>query len=376
MTTPVGIGLLGAGFIGQMHSLSLGDVSRARREPIICPTLIAIAERNPTLARMMSERYGWREIVADWHSLVTHSDIDLLVNAGPNGLHADPSIAAAQFGKHVFCEKPLARNGQEASAIFEAVAATGVKHMCAFMYRFVPALRLAKKMITAGDIGQVRHYRSTFLLNMLEPGSALNWRFDQAAAGAGALGDLGSHYIDQARYLVGEITEVTALSKTWTTDPAGKVTKVNDDWFGAVAFLENDATAVFEACRVDAPHALTGRIEVDGTEGSLRFEVERLNELEHRVPGRGPRTLMALRPDHPFNDFFLPVGLQGSHPVGWRDCFEFQMYEMVSAIVEDREINPDAATLRDGYRVAEIVDTIARSAETRKAESVNFKSYE
>jgi predicted dehydrogenase len=373
MTKPIGVGLLGAGFIGQMHSLSLGDVSRARREPTIHPALIAIAERNETLADMMAERYGWREIVTDWRSLVSRSDIDLFVNAGPNELHFEPSIAAAQSGKHIFCEKPLARNGEEAFSIFKSVEATGVKHMCAFMYRFVPALRLAKQMIAAGDIGKVRHYRSTFLLNMLEPGSGLSWRFDRDNAGAGALGDLGSHYIDQARYLVGEVAEVTALSKTWTTDPAGKIKNVNDDWFGAVAFLENDATAVFEACRVDAPHALTGRIEIDGTEGSLRFEVERLNELEHRVPGQGSRTLMALRPGHPFNDFFLPVGLQGSHPVGWRDCFAFQIYEMVSAIVQQREISPEAATLRDGYRVAEIVDTVAQSARTRKAERVNFK---
>jgi len=373
MTKPIGVGLLGAGFIGQMHSLSLGDVSRARREPIIHPALIAIAERNETLAHIMADRYGWREIVTDWRSLISRSDIDLFVNAGPNELHGEPSIAAAQSGKHVFCEKPLARSGKEAFSIFKGVETTGVKHMCAFMYRFVPALRLARQMIAAGAIGKVRHYRSTFLLNMLEPGAGLSWRFDRDNAGAGALGDLGSHYIDQARYLVGEVTEVTALSKTWTTDPAGKIKNVNDDWFGAVAFLENDATAVFEACRVDVPHALTGRIEIDVTEGSLRFEVERLNELEHRVPGQGPQTLMALRPGHPFNDFFLPVGLQGSHPVGWRDCFAFQIYEMVSAIVQQREISPEAATLRDGYRVAEIVDTIARSAHTRKAERVNFK---
>src|ERR1700730_116108 len=373
MTKDIRVGLIGAGFIGQMHSLSLGDVGRARREPMIRVDLVALAERDPILAATMMERYGWREIVNDWRSLVTRADIDLLVNAGPNQLHAAPSIGAAQNGKHVFCEKPLARSADEALSIFKGVESTGVKHMCAVMYRFVPALRLAKKMIAAGDIGEVRHYRSTFLLNMLEPGSGLSWRFDRDTAGAGALGDLGSHYIDQARYLVGEVTEVTALSKTWTTDPAGKIKNVNDDWFGAVAFLENDATAVFEAYRIDAPHALTGRIEIDGTEGSLRFEVERLNELEHRVPGQGPRTLMALRPDHPFSDFFLPVGLQGLHPVGWRDCFAFQIYEMVSAIVENREISPDAATLRDGYRLAEIVDTIARSAETRQTERVNFK---
>jgi predicted dehydrogenase len=373
MIKDIRVGLLGAGFIGQMHSLSLGDVGRVRREPIIHPDLVVIAERDAAVARMMAERYGWREIVTDWHSLVTCSDIDLLVNTGPNQLHAEPSIAAAQNGKHVFCEKPLARSGEEAFSIFKAVEATGVKHMCAFMYRFVPSFALSQKNDWAGDIGEVRHYRSTFLLNMLEPGSGLSWRFDRDIAAAGALGDLGSHYIDQARYLVGELTEVTALSKTWTTDRTGKIKNVNDDWFAAVAFWDNGATAVFEACRVDASHALTGRIEIDGTEGSLRFEVERLNELEHRVPGQGPRTLMALRPDHPFSDFFLPVGLQGSHPVGWRDCFAFQAYEIVSAIAKQTKLSPDAATLLDGYRVAEIVDTIARSAQTRKVERVNFK---
>jgi predicted dehydrogenase len=279
MTKEIRVGLIGAGFIGQMHSLSLGEIGRAHREPKIRVELVALAERDPVLAGSLMERYGWREIVADWRSLATRADIDLLVNAGPNQLHAAPSIVAAQNGKHVFCEKPLARDADEALSIFKGVESTRVKHMCAFMYRFVPALRLAKKMIAAGEIGEVRHYRSTFLLNMVEPGSGLSWRFDQDIAGAGALGDLGSHYIDQARYLVGEITEVTALSKTWTTDPAGKIRNINDDWFAAVALLDNGATAVFEASRVDAPHALTGRIEIDGTEGSLRFELERLNEL-------------------------------------------------------------------------------------------------
>jgi predicted dehydrogenase len=373
MAKDIRIGLIGAGFIGQMHSLSLGDIRRVRRGPVICPSLIAVCERNPALAGMMVDRYGWQEIVSDWHAIITRSDIDLLINAGPNLLHAEPSIAAAQSGKHVFCEKPLARSGDEAFSIFKEVESTGVKQMCAFMYRFVPALRLAKKMIAAGELGQVRHFRSTFLLNMLGPGSGLNWRFDHDLAGAGALGDLGSHYIDQARFLVGEVTEVTALSKTWTTDPTGIIRHINDDWFAAVAFLENGATAVFEACRIDAPHALSGRIEIDGTEGSLSFEVERLNELQHRIPGRGSRIIMALRPDDPFSDFFLPVGLQGSHPIGWRDCFAFQMYEMVSAIVEQRDISSHAATLLDGYRVAEIVDTIARSAQTRKTEAVRFK---
>jgi predicted dehydrogenase len=131
MTKDIRIGLIEAGFIGQMHSLSLGDVPKARREPPIHPDLVAIAESNASLAQMMMERYGWREIVGDWHALVTRSDIDLLINAGPNQLHAEPSIAAAQNGKHIFCEKPLAPSSEEAFAIFQAVESAGVKHMCA-----------------------------------------------------------------------------------------------------------------------------------------------------------------------------------------------------------------------------------------------------
>jgi Oxidoreductase family, NAD-binding Rossmann fold len=153
MAKEIRVGLIGAGFIGQMHSLSLGDIRRVRREPVICPSLMAVCERNPTLAGMMVDRYGWQEIVSDWHAIITRSDVDLLINAGPNLLHAEPSIAAAQSGKHVFCEKPLARSGDEAFSIFKEVESTRVKHMCAFMYRFVPALGVAqtKKVLSLVD---------------------------------------------------------------------------------------------------------------------------------------------------------------------------------------------------------------------------------
>src|SRR5260370_6980148 len=179
MTKDIRVGLIGAGFIGQMHSLSLGEVGRARREPMIRVDLVALAERDPVLAATMMERYGWREIATDWRSLVTRADIDLLVNAGPNQLHAAPSIGAAQNGKHVFCEKPLARSADEALSIFKAVESTRVKHMCAFMYRLVPALRLAKKRIAGGEIGERRHNRTPFLLNTSKPGPWFIFLFHQ-----------------------------------------------------------------------------------------------------------------------------------------------------------------------------------------------------
>jgi predicted dehydrogenase len=367
------LGQLGAGFIGQMHSLAFGEVYRLRRDPVITAELVAIADRDRALAETVAARYRWAHILDDWRAIVARPDIDLFLNSGPNDLHAEPCIAAAKAGKHVFVEKPLARTADEAHALWQGVAATGVKHMCAFMHRFIPALRLARTMIAEGELGEIRHYRSTFLLNMVEPDRPLSWRYDGNLAGGGATGDLGSHHIDLARYLVGDVARVRAMTRRWTNDPSGRTKTINDDWFGAVAEMENGATAVFEACRVDTPHSLTARIEVDGTKGSIRFEMERLNELSLRWPGAGARTIMAVAPTHPFADYLLPVGIQGAHSIGWTDCFTFQAHHMMNAIATDTPVEPHGASLRDGYRTAEIVDAILRAASSGATEDVRYR---
>ena len=176
MATTLRLGQLGAGFIGQMHSLAFGEVHRLRREPVVTAELVALTDRDRELAKTVAARYRWAEVVGDWRDIVARPDIDLFLNSGPNDLHAEPCIAAARAGKHVFVEKPLARTGDEAWTLWQGVAATGVKHMCAFMHRFIPALRLARTMIADGELGEIRHYRSTFLLNMVDPEGPLSWR--------------------------------------------------------------------------------------------------------------------------------------------------------------------------------------------------------
>ncbi len=370
--TEIGIGLLGAGFIGQMHALAFRNAGVAARLPRLRPHLKLVCDRTGAQADDIADRYGFAGSTTDWHDIVADPAIALFVNAGPNDLHGEPSIAAAKAGKHVFCEKPLASTADEAYATWKAVAATGVKHLCAFNYRSFPALNLARQMIRNGELGEIRHFRSRFLLSMLTPDGNLSWRFSRSRAGHGAVGDLGSHHVDLARFLVGEVTRVGAVLKTWSHDARGEITDVNDDAFVCAAELDNGATASFEASRVAGAHNLNGVVEVDGTRGSLSFHMERLNELVIYEPGRGPRVQMVTGAQHPYADFWLPLGIQGQHPLGWSECFAHQARHMLAVVAGEEQVSP-RATLEDGYRVAEIIDTIVRSSETGRFETVVFR---
>jgi len=371
--TPVRIGMLGAGFIGQMHSLAFRGASYSRAEPAVKPDFVALADQNEKAAAEVAARYDWSSTTTRWHDLLDQ-DLDLFVNAGPNHLHLEASVAAAKAGIPVFCEKPLASTADEAYRLWKSVDGYGVMHRCAFMHRFIPAVQLARQMVQVGELGDVRHFRSNFALNMLGPDGEVSWRFDKDRAGAGAIGDLGSHHIDIARFIVGEIDQVAALAKTWTTDSAGSIRHINDDAFVTIATLNDGATtAVFEASRTNPSHSLTGRFEIDGTKRSISWNMERLNELVIRKPGRGPRVQMVTRPEHPLEGFWLPGGIQGSHPLGWNECFAHQAHDILGLAL-GKLTDSVAATFEDGYRVAEIVNTIEAAAVSGTTLPVNFRN--
>lgn len=368
----VRIGMLGAGFIGQMHSLAFTTAGLSRAEPALRGDFVALADRDEKLAAEVAERYGWAETTQDWHDLLNR-DLGLFVNAGPNNVHTEATIGAAQAGIPVFCEKPLAATADEAHRLWKSVDQAGVEHRCAFMHRFIPAIQLARQLVRSGELGEVRHYRSTFLLNMLGTNGELSWRFDREHAGAGAVGDLGSHHIDIARFVVGEVAKVTALTRTWTSDSRGEISDVNDDAFAALATLDNGASAVFEASRVAAAHNLSGTFEIDGTRRSVSWSMERLNELVIREPGQGPRVHLVTRPGHPYEGFWLPGGIQGSHPLGWNECFAHQAHDILGLAAGTLD-DSVAATFEDGYRVAEIVDTVEQAASAGTTLSVMFRT--
>src|SRR6185295_18457052 len=207
---PIGIGMLGYAFMGKAHSNAYKTLAYMTWPPPLRPELVAIAGRNEEAVAEAARRYGFAEHVTDWKALVADDRIGLFDNSGPNNLHAEPTIAAAEAGKHVICEKPLGRDAAESYETWQRVQATGVKHMCAFNYRFVPAVRLAREIIEAGDLGDIRHFRAAYLQEWGTTEAEV-WRFDKSLAGSGALGDIGTHVVDLARYLVGEIEEVSAL---------------------------------------------------------------------------------------------------------------------------------------------------------------------
>ncbi|MDQ3857945.1 MAG: Gfo/Idh/MocA family oxidoreductase, partial [Actinomycetota bacterium] len=218
----IGVGMLGYAFMGKAHSNAYRKIAYMTWPPPLVPRLVAVAGRTEEALAEAARRYGFEGYVTDWRELVRNDDIELFDNGGPNNLHAEPTIAAAEAGKHVVCEKPLGRDADESYEMWQRVERAGVKHMCAFNYRFVPAIRLAREMLEAGELGDIFHFRARYLQEWIaDPDFPVVWRLEKSVAGSGALGDLGAHIVDLARYLVGEPRSVHGLLRTFVSERAG-----------------------------------------------------------------------------------------------------------------------------------------------------------
>ena len=359
---PIGVGMLGYAFMGKAHSNAYKTLAYMTWPPPLMPRLVAIAGRDEEGVAEAARRYGFDGYVTDWKALVADERVQLFDNSGPNNLHAEPTIAAAEAGKHVICEKPLGRDADESHETWQRVAATGVKHMCAFNYRFVPAVRLARQLIEAGELGEIQHFRGSYLQEWGTTEGNI-WRFDKALAGSGALGDLGAHVIDLARYLVGEIEAVSAMTATF--QPGREV----DDAVESVVAFENGAVGTIEASRFCQGRKNHFAWEINGSKGSLAFDLERINELEHSEGNAGFRTVLVSEADHPFWEHWWPQG----HMIGWEHTFVHELHHLLTAIRDDGDIAPHGATLEDGYRAAEVCDAMLRSAQGGGRETVSYR---
>jgi len=358
----IGIGMLGYAFMGKAHVNGYRTLAYMTGPAAIHPRLVSIAGRNAEAVAAAAKTFGFERHVTDWRELVADPEVELFDNGGPNDAHAEPTIAAAEAGKHVICEKPLGRTADESHEIWRRVAATGVKHMTAFNYRFVPAVRLARELIEAGELGAIHHFRGRYLQEwgMTE---AEAWRFRRQQAGSGALGDLGAHVIDLARYLVGELESVSASVRTF--QPGREV----DDAFEAVVEFESGAVGTMEASRFAPGRKNAFSWEVNGSKGSLAFDLERLNELQWSEGTGGFRTVLVSEADHPFWSWWWPHG----HMLGWEHTFVHELRHLLDAIVADTDVAPHGATFEDGYRAAEVCDAILRSAESGRRESIAYR---
>jgi predicted dehydrogenase len=295
------------------------------------PELVSISRRSGTT---------WQEQVED-------ERIGLFVNAGPNAVHAEPTIAALRAGKHVLCEKPLGLTAAESREMWQEAERAGVRHLCGFNYRFVPAVRLARELLEAGELGEVVHFRGRYLQSWGWDADPTLWRFDRAQAGTGALGDLGTHLIDLARYLVGEIASVSGRLRTVV--PGRDV----DDHFVATMEFENGVLGTLEASRLARGRINHNAFEVNCSRGSVAFDLERLNELQV-ADEQSFRRVLVTEPEHPYLRYWWPPG----HVLGWGDTLVHELGHLLEAIAGEHDVAPHGATFEDGYRCAEVVDGI------------------
>src|SRR5947208_10517650 len=344
----IGVGMLGYAFMGKAHSNAFKKIAYITWPPPLVPRLIAIAGRDAEAVAEAAERYGYQYASRDWRELIEDDRIGRFDNGGPNSMHAEPTIAAARAGKHVVCEKPLGRDADESYEIWRQVAATGVKHLCAFNYRFVPAVRLAREMIEAGELGEIRHFRGRYLQDWGDDPTLDTWRFHPDEAGSGALGDLGTHVVDLARFLAGEIDAVSGFAKTFL--PGRTV----DDAIEAAVQFAGGAVGTIEATRLALGRRNAFQWEINGTQASLAFDMERLNELQvFRADGDragGFKTVLVSEGDHPFWEHWSPPG----HIVGWGETFVHELHHFLQAVAGETDVGPHGATFADGYRAAEI----------------------
>jgi len=364
----IGVGMLGYAFMGKAHSNAFRKIAYMTWPPPLVPRLVAIAGRNAEAVAAAAHRYGYERSTTDWRDLVSDPDIGLFDNGGPNSLHAEPTIAAAEAGKHVVCEKPLGRTAEESYEIWRRVAATGVEHLCAFNYRFVPAVRLAREMIEAGELGEIRHFRGRYLQDWGDDPSLDTWRFHPDEAGSGALGDLGAHVVDLAHFLLGDITSVSALVRTFL--PGREV----DDAVEAAVEFGNGAVGTIEATRLALGRRNALQWEINGSKASLAFDMERMNELQvFRADGdraRGFKTVLVSEADHPFWEHWWPPG----HIIGWGETFVHELHHFLRAVAGDGDVAPYGATFEDGYRAAEVCDAVVRSGAAGQREAVGYRS--
>ncbi len=377
----VGVGMLGYAFMGKAHTNAFKTIPYMMYPPPAIPTLVSVSGRSETAVAEAARRYGYARYTTNWRDQVNDPEVQLFDNGGPNDAHAEPCMAAAAAGKHILCEKPLGRTAEESKMMLQAVEKAGVKHMVAFNYRFVPAIRQIRHLIDSGAMGRIYHWRAVYLQEWIMPhyNTPKIWRLDKNAAGSGALGDLGAHIIDLAHYLVGDIKGVAAMTRTFIEerplpDGHGRGRVDVDDAFVACVEFTNGAVGTLEATRFAGGHKNANCFEINAEKGSVRFNLERMNELDVFWIGDQPqetqgfRNVLISEGYHPWWENWWPHG----HIIGWEHTFIHEITHLLDCIVNDRDVAPHGATFLDGYKAAVVCDAIIQSAQTKRQVDIHY----
>ncbi|MGI8824083.1 MAG: Gfo/Idh/MocA family protein [Chloroflexota bacterium] len=367
------IGMIGAGFMGKAHSTALAAMPMFFWPAPAIPIRKVVAEATEDLAREAAARFGFQSHASDWRQVIEDSSVDAVDIVTPNNLHAEIAIAAARAGKHILCEKPLAATSEEARGMLDAVERAGVIHMVAFNYRRTPAVLLAKKLIDDGAIGTLLNYRATYLQDFsADPLMPITWRHQKSVAGSGTLGDIASHAIDMARFLVGEIAAVSGMVHTYikerpevessansATQPSTSIVDVDDEVVSLLRF-ENGVVGSLEATRNGYGRHNHLTFEAHGTDGSIVFNYEHRDVLQVFFASdppdlRGFRTIFT-GPQHPYGEGLWPIPALG---LGYIETKIIECYDFVKAIIDATLPSPN---FLDGYRITRICDAILESS--------------
>jgi predicted dehydrogenase len=381
--TPTGatlrVGMVGYAFMGAAHSVGWRTAPRVFDLPLR-PEMAVIVGRDPAGVAAAADKFGWAEAETDWRAVVERDDIDLIDVCTPGDSHAEIAIAALEAGKHVLCEKPLANTVAEAEAMVaaaEAAAGRGQVAMVGFNYRRLPAPALARQWIAEGRLGTIRQVRAVYLQDwIIDPQFPLVWRLRKELAGSGALGDIGAHAVDLAQFMLGDqITGVSGLTETFIKqrpvlgaagagltatggEELGEVTV--DDAALFLARFDGGAIGTFEASRFATGRKNALRIEVNGSDGSVAWDMESMNELSYFDNSDDPasagfRRVLVTEGDHPYLSAWWPPG----HVLGWEHSFVHEVRDLVTAIGTGTDIRP---TFADGLQVQRVLDAVQASS--------------
>jgi predicted dehydrogenase len=371
------VGLIGYKFMGKAHSNGwrqaprFFDLGTEVRMKTICG-------RDKSAARRAAMNLGWDETEVDWRRVVADPQIDIVDICTPNDTHCEIAIAAAKAGKAILCEKPLGRTIAEAKRMTDAVRRAGVANMVCHNYRRIPAIALAKEMIERGEIGdRIFHCRARYAQDwIVDPNFPLVWRLQSGPAGSGALGDIFSHIVDLSRYLVGEVTEICGTMQTFIKKrplekgrpgDRGRRSIGNvavDDAVTAIGRFQNGALLSLEATRFAPGRKNSITLEINGSKGSLYFDLEEMNRLKvfsMRDPKnrQGFRDIIVTEPSHPYMKNWWPPG----HIIGYEHTFTHTIADFVKAVVSDKPAQPDFS---DGLSTQRVLDAVAQSAHNNR----------
>jgi predicted dehydrogenase len=366
-TDRIRVGMVGAGFMGRTYSLALRVAPGLAWPEVPSTAQVRLVEVDPKAGRSAAEAWGWQELQDDWQAVTRADDIDLVLVLTPNDSHAEIAIDALRHGKHVLCEKPLSNGLDGARAMYRAAAGSGRVHQVGFVYRKWPATAFARELIESGELGEVVHYRGHFFHDYgLDPALPATWRLQKASSGGGSGADIGSHVIDMARYLVGEINGVFARSRThFTQRPLPEQPDVSvpvdvDEITDMLIAFDSGITGTLQTSWLAGGHKMDLGFAVHGTKGSVEFTSEqptevRLYKTSDPTPESGFRVI-PIGPRHAGGELFWPVP---GMALGFGDGFVIAIRDLLRSIAQQRAATPD---FLDGLRAQEVVAAAQASA--------------